>query len=99
MRLLLFALNLALLSLPLHSLTPAHAASLTNTTQHSFIPGHGQVIEYLAADGSTLLWYPGNDRPAPGEWKLKGHPAPASPPDASNLPSSPDALVTAIHHP
>lgn len=45
------------------------ATSLAGTTQHSFIPGRGQVIEYLAADGSTLLWYPGNDRLAPGEWK------------------------------
>ncbi|WP_421759747.1 hypothetical protein [Devosia sp.] len=64
---LLLALTLALLCL-----TPAEAASLAGTTQHSFIPGQGQVIEYLAADGSTLLWYPGNDRLAPGQWSLEG---------------------------
>ncbi len=61
---------LLVLTLALLCLTPAEAASLANTTQHSFIPGRGQVIEYLAADGSTLLWYPGNERLAPGEWKL-----------------------------
>ena len=50
----------------------ASAASLANKTQQSFSPGHGMQIEYLAADGGAWLWYPGNTKVLPGQWKSEG---------------------------
>ena len=47
------------------------AAPLADHTQQSFMPGHGQQIEYLAADGTTWLWYPGNTKIVPGDWKVE----------------------------
>lgn len=32
---------------------------------------HGSQVEYLAPDGRTFLWYPGNTRPLPGRWKVE----------------------------
>lgn len=56
-------------------LAPAAAfaqAGLANTTQMSYSPGHGTQVEYMAADGSTWLWYPGNKSILPGQWKVSG---------------------------
>jgi hypothetical protein len=33
--------------------------------------GHGSQIEYHAADGRSFLWYPGNQRPVQGRWKVE----------------------------
>lgn len=33
--------------------------------------GHGWQYEYHSPDGKTLLWYPGNRRLVPGEWKVE----------------------------
>lgn len=60
----------AVLLLAAHS--SVSAASLANKTQQSFSPGHGMQIEYLAADGATWLWYPGNTKVLPGQWKTEG---------------------------
>ncbi|WP_417607666.1 hypothetical protein [Primorskyibacter flagellatus] len=40
----------------------------TTTKSHSI---HGTQIEYLAANGETFLWYPGNNRGVSGRWKLQ----------------------------
>jgi len=52
--------------------TPAFAASVSNRTTMTFDPGHGTQIEYVAADGTNYLWYPGNRVVLPGHWKLEG---------------------------
>jgi len=54
------------------ALSSASAAALANKTQQSFSPGHGMQVEYLAADGSTWLWYPGNAKVLPGQWATEG---------------------------
>lgn len=61
---------LALLTL-LVTLGAASAQSLANRTQMSFSPGHGTQIEYLAADGTAWLWYPGNRVILQGAWKTE----------------------------
>ncbi len=58
-------------ALLLVAVAPASAASLANKTQQSYSPGHGMQIEYLAADGASWLWYPGNTKVLPGEWKTE----------------------------
>jgi hypothetical protein len=51
----------------------AHASSLpTNVTNLSYSPGHGTQVEYVAANGTNFLWYPGNAVVLPGRWKLRG---------------------------
>lgn len=60
------------LTIMLGTLTAASAqSSVANHTQMSFSP-HGTQIEYLAADGSAWLWYPGNKSILPGAWKVEG---------------------------
>jgi len=34
---------------------------------------HGYQVEYFAQGGVLYLWYPGNRRVLPGEWRLDGH--------------------------
>lgn len=46
-------------------------AFLSDTTFFGTDLFHGAQIEYLAADGKTFLWYPGNSRPVQGEWKIQ----------------------------
>lgn len=67
MRRLIFAAALLLAAV-----SSVSAASLANKTQQSYSPGHGMQIEYLAADGASWLWYPGNSKVLPGEWKTEG---------------------------
>lgn len=59
-------------ALLLAAVSSASAASLANKTQQSYSPGHGMQIEYLAADGASWLWYPGNTRVLAGQWKAEG---------------------------
>ncbi|MGB1234616.1 MAG: hypothetical protein ACPG5U_02655 [Planktomarina sp.] len=42
---------------------------VSNRTMHSVSRGHGNQFEYLASNGRTFLWYPGNRRIVAGEWK------------------------------
>ncbi|MEP0070591.1 hypothetical protein [Pyruvatibacter sp.] len=59
------------------SITPAQLTEkLNNTTTLSHMPGHGTQIEYLGADGSAHLWYPGNKSIVKGEWMVKAGPNP-----------------------
>lgn len=67
MRRLIFAAALLLAAV-----TAVSAAPLGDRTQQSYSPGHGMQIEYLAADGASWLWYPGNTKVLPGEWKTEG---------------------------
>jgi hypothetical protein len=48
------------------------AAFLSNSTVRHYDALHGSQVEYLAADGRTALWYPGNAVPVTGQWKIKG---------------------------
>ena len=52
--------------------TLAAAAPPAGYTQMTFSPGHGTQVEYLAKDGRTFLWYPGNTVVLAGEWKTEG---------------------------
>jgi hypothetical protein len=65
----LFAL---LLSLLISSTTPALAGPFGNQTTLTYDPGHGTQIEYVAANGTSYLWYPGNRVVLPGHWKRQG---------------------------
>jgi hypothetical protein len=50
----------------------AGASSLpTNVTTLTYDPGHGSQVEYVAANGTNFLWYPGNAVVLPGHWKLR----------------------------
>ena len=49
---------------------PAAAASYGNRTNLTFDPGHGTQVEYVAADGTNYLWYPGNQVVLPGHWQV-----------------------------
>ena len=54
----------------------AGASSLpTNVTTLTFDPGHGAQVEYVAANGTNFLWYPGNRVVLPGHWKPAAPPA------------------------
>lgn len=44
---------------------------LANSTVRSYDMFHGSQIEYLGADGTTQLWYPGNWRLLPGRWMVR----------------------------
>jgi hypothetical protein len=59
-------------ALLLAAVSAVSAASLANKTQQSYSPGHSMQIEYLAADGASWLWYPGNTKVLAGEWKAEG---------------------------
>ena len=47
----------------------AEAASRSGVTNMTFSAHHGTQIEYLAADGRSFLWYPGNRVVVPGAWR------------------------------
>jgi hypothetical protein len=44
---------------------------LSNGTQMTFGPGHGTQVEFMQQDGAAFLFYPGNTRIVPGQWKLE----------------------------
>ena len=46
-------------------------AAMAETTTRSWNPYHGTQVEYLAADGKTFLWYPGNSILLSGSWKTQ----------------------------
>ena len=50
----------------------ALAAEAGNFTNLHFDPGHGTQVEYVAGDGQSYLWYPGNRRVLTGRWKQDG---------------------------
>lgn len=39
-------------------------------TRMTYSSGHGTQVEYVAPDGRSFLWYPGNRTVLPGRWKL-----------------------------
>ena len=43
----------------------------SDTTLAKWDRQHGTQIEYLGADGSTALWYPGNPGPVTGRWEIR----------------------------
>jgi hypothetical protein len=45
---------------------------LSNTTVNTYEQRHGNQYEYLAADGTTALLYPGNIAPVRGFWQIRG---------------------------
>lgn len=52
--------------------TPTLAANaFAGRTTKNWSRWHGTQIEYLAADGRSYLWYPGNHVIVPGYWKTK----------------------------
>lgn len=48
------------------------AQQLGDYTHLSVSSDHGTQVEYLAADGRTFLWYPGNRTILAGQWKRQG---------------------------
>lgn len=51
---------------------------VAGTTYLSFNRAHGFQVNYIARGGRAWLWYPGNDRAVPEEWKtdtVRGIPA------------------------
>lgn len=52
----------------------AEAASRSGVTNMTFGASHGTQIEYLAADGRSVLWYPGNRVLVPGAWRYAPYP-------------------------
>ncbi len=51
--------------------SPAEVQKFLSNTTAKVWNMHGTQIEYLAADGRTFLWYPGNAKVLPGRWKLQ----------------------------
>ncbi|GAW36531.1 hypothetical protein RA2_03603 [Roseovarius sp. A-2] len=54
------------------------AYPVAGTTYLSFNRAHGFQVNYIAPQGRAWLWYPGNDRAVPEEWKtdtVRGIPA------------------------
>ena len=51
---------------------PSLGASIGNQTTLTYDPGHGTQVEFVAANGTNYLWYPGNRIVLPGHWKLDG---------------------------
>jgi hypothetical protein len=39
-------------------------------TRMTYSFGHGTQVEYVAPDGRSFLWYPGNRKAVPGRWKV-----------------------------
>jgi hypothetical protein len=66
MRAVLYFIALALLSV-----APAAAQQVGGFTNMSRDPGHGTQVEYVAQDGKTYLWYPGNTNILKGQWKIE----------------------------
>lgn len=48
----------------------AGSAYLSGTTALSMSPGYGTQVEYLAPDGRSFLWFPGQIRTTPGHWRV-----------------------------
>jgi hypothetical protein len=52
---------------------PAEATmAIGGYTTMTYGSQHGTQVEYLATDGRTWLWYPGNTVILPGQWKQSG---------------------------
>jgi hypothetical protein len=49
----------------------ATAGSIGGTTTMSYSSGHGTQVEYVAPNGKTYLWYPGNANILKGQWKVE----------------------------
>ena len=62
--------RLSTLASSTQTLTPL----LSNSTARSYDIFHGSQVEYLAADGTTQLWYPGNRGLVAGRWQLRQTP-------------------------
>lgn len=43
----------------------------SDRTIMNFDPIHGTQVEYIASDGSSYLWYPGNRIALPGHWSVE----------------------------
>ncbi|KQT48490.1 hypothetical protein ASG47_09090 [Devosia sp. Leaf420] len=50
----------------------AFGQEIGDHTHMSYDPAHGTQVEYLAANGNSYLWYPGNRSILPGRWKREG---------------------------
>jgi len=50
--------------------TSAFRKALVGKTLKFDSAGHGTQIEYFAPDGKAYLWYPGNTRAVPSNWKV-----------------------------
>ncbi|MBH1973456.1 MAG: hypothetical protein I8H94_00080 [Rhodobacteraceae bacterium] len=50
----------------------AGKAFLSGTTALSIDTKYGSQIEYLAPDGKSYLWFPGQTRTTPGRWRVDG---------------------------
>ncbi|MBD0416219.1 hypothetical protein [Oryzicola mucosus] len=46
-------------------------AGLSGQTIQAWNGGHGTQVEYLAANGRSYLWYPGNDKVVVGSWSVR----------------------------
>ncbi|MCR9239793.1 MAG: hypothetical protein NXH87_00315 [Rhodobiaceae bacterium] len=44
---------------------------IAGKTALSYMPGHGNQVEYLDAEGGAHLWYPGNQRVLHGRWDVQ----------------------------
>ena len=51
--------------------TPSVVQSFLSDTTTKVWNAHGTQIEYLAANGRTILWYPGNVSGVSGRWRLQ----------------------------
>ena len=51
--------------------TPSVVQNFLSDTTTKVWNAHGTQIEYLAANGRTILWYPGNVSGVSGRWKLQ----------------------------
>lgn len=51
--------------------SPAAVQEFLSDTTTKVWNAHGTQIEYLAANGQTFLWYPGNATAVKGRWKLQ----------------------------
>ncbi|WP_102958436.1 hypothetical protein [Mangrovicella endophytica] len=56
-----------------------YQAGLKNKTFRAWEKGHGTQVEFLAANGRTYLWYPGNTRAVAGTWEVVAKPIPSRP--------------------
>ncbi len=75
MRAACFILAVLGVTFSLQAAARSSAAGVTNTT---FSASHGTQVEYVATDGNTYLWYPGNATIVRGHWRkgeMQGFPA------------------------
>lgn len=54
-------------------------AFLSGATYKSYSKAHGTQVEFLAANGSAFLWYPGNRVLVVGRWETRDFDSPYSP--------------------